>query len=142
MKRKRSASALACPGGFEPSTYCLEGSCSIRLSSGHRYRPSDWAGGLFGAGDGNRTHAASLEGWNSTIEQHPRIFCSTIISQVLAVVKRFFAKKPPNFRKNFEKSQNFFQFALPFLKNLCYNSRRPPSGDPARPVKTISVKGH
>ena len=26
-----------------------------------------------GAGDGNRTHAASLEGWNSTIEQHPRI---------------------------------------------------------------------
>ena len=28
---------------------------------------------LFGAGDGNRTHAASLEGWNSTIELHPRI---------------------------------------------------------------------
>ena len=26
----------------------------------------------FGAGDGNRTHAASLEGWNSTIELHPR----------------------------------------------------------------------
>ena len=25
----------------------------------------------FGAGDGNRTHAASLEGWNSTIELHP-----------------------------------------------------------------------
>ena len=25
-----------------------------------------------GAGDGNRTHAASLEGWNSTIELHPR----------------------------------------------------------------------
>ena len=24
-----------------------------------------------GAGDGNRTHAASLEGWNSTIELHP-----------------------------------------------------------------------
>ena len=26
----------------------------------------------FGAGDGNRTHVASLEGWNSTIELHPR----------------------------------------------------------------------
>ena len=26
----------------------------------------------FGAGDGNRTHAASLEGWNSTIELHPQ----------------------------------------------------------------------
>ena len=24
-----------------------------------------------GAGDGDRTHAASLEGWNSTIELHP-----------------------------------------------------------------------
>ena len=26
-----------------------------------------------GAGDGNRTHAASLEGWNSTIELHPQV---------------------------------------------------------------------
>ena len=26
----------------------------------------------FGAGDGNRTHVASLEGWNSTIELHPQ----------------------------------------------------------------------
>ena len=25
-----------------------------------------------GAGDGNRTHTASLEGWYSTIELHPR----------------------------------------------------------------------
>ena len=25
-----------------------------------------------GAGDGNRTHVASLEGWNSTIELHPQ----------------------------------------------------------------------
>ena len=24
-----------------------------------------------GAGDGNRTHVTSLEGWNSTIELHP-----------------------------------------------------------------------
>ena len=28
---------------------------------------------LLGAGDGNRTHVASLEGWNSTIELHPQI---------------------------------------------------------------------
>ena len=26
---------------------------------------------MIGAGDGNRTHVASLEGWNSTIELHP-----------------------------------------------------------------------
>ena len=26
-----------------------------------------------GAGDGNRTHATSLEGWNSTIELHPHL---------------------------------------------------------------------
>ena len=26
---------------------------------------------LYGAGDGNRTHATSLEGWDSTIELHP-----------------------------------------------------------------------
>ncbi len=26
-----------------------------------------------GAGDGNRTHTTSLEGWGSTIELHPRI---------------------------------------------------------------------
>ena len=26
-----------------------------------------------GAGDGNRTHVSSLEGWCSTIELHPRV---------------------------------------------------------------------
>ena len=34
----------------------------------HSIRPAN-----SGAGDGNRTHAASLEGWNSTIELHPHI---------------------------------------------------------------------
>ena len=47
--------------GLEPPTYCLEGSCSIQLS----YQ-------RIGAGDGNRTHTTSLEGWDSTIELHPR----------------------------------------------------------------------
>ncbi len=27
----------------------------------------------YGAGDGNRTHVISLEGWSSTIELHPRL---------------------------------------------------------------------
>ena len=47
-----------------------------------------------GASDGNRTHATSLEGWNSTIELHSHIFafvfCSTIISQGIQFVKCFF----------------------------------------------------
>ena len=51
---------------FELLTHCLEGSCSILLS----YRR------VHGAGDGNRTHAASLEGWNSTIELHPHVAVS------------------------------------------------------------------
>ena len=52
---------LASLEGFEPPTHGLEGRCSILLS----YRL------MFGAGDGNRTHATSLEGWGSTIELHP-----------------------------------------------------------------------
>ncbi len=44
---------LARQKGFEPLAYCLEGSCSIRLSY--------WR--VFGAGDGNRTRIPSLEGW-------------------------------------------------------------------------------
>ncbi len=59
---------LACPEGLEPPTYCLEGSCSILLSYGHISPTAN----RNGAGDGNRTHVASLEGWNSTIELHPQ----------------------------------------------------------------------
>ena len=50
----------ACLKGFEPPTHGVEGRCSIQLS----YR-------LMKAGDGNRTHVISLEGWSSTIELHP-----------------------------------------------------------------------
>ena len=33
-----------------------------------------------GAGDGNRTHATSLEGWNSTIELHPHQLATLRVS--------------------------------------------------------------
>ena len=49
--------------GLEPLTYCLEGSCSIQLSYGRKeIRPKR----RIGAGDGNRTHTTSLEGWDSS----------------------------------------------------------------------------
>ena len=36
-----------------------------------------------GAGDGNRTHVASLEGWSSTIELHPHLLYKNIINIVV-----------------------------------------------------------
>ena len=63
---------LAYPERFELPTYCLEGSCSIRLSYGYMQKN--------GASDGNRTHATSLEGWNSTIELHSQIIISFLPS--------------------------------------------------------------
>ncbi len=61
-----------------------------------------------GAGDGNRTHAASLEGWNSTIELHPHLRRTSpsyqqrlyIISLFKEIVKHFsplFSKKSKKF---------------------------------------------
>ena len=61
--------------GLEPLTYCLEGSCSIQLSY--------WR--ISGAGDGNRTHTTSLEGWGSTIELHPHFNGELYITIKLAV---------------------------------------------------------
>ena len=51
--------------GLEPLALCLEGRCSIRLSYRRMFHR--------GAGDGNRTHTTSLEGWGSTIELHPHV---------------------------------------------------------------------
>ena len=42
-----------------------------------------------GAGDGNRTRTASLEGWNSTIELHPQNQRLIIVSHGWVHVKRF-----------------------------------------------------
>ena len=71
------APAMARLKGLEPLAHCLEGSCSIHLSYrrvSRRPPPQGTParkGFRLGAGDGNRTHATSLEGWDSTIELHP-----------------------------------------------------------------------
>ncbi len=41
-----------------------------------------------GAGDGNRTHTTSLEGWDSTIELHPHFGTKAILSQDFLNVNR------------------------------------------------------
>ena len=59
-----------CSKGFEPPTHGLEGRCSIQLSYEHTTVMRIFHNK---AGDGNRTHVSSLEGWCSTIELHPHI---------------------------------------------------------------------
>ena len=60
-------------GGFEPSTYGLEGRCSIQLSYRLISLTTPKTNCFRKAGDGNRTHVSSLEGWCSTIELHPHV---------------------------------------------------------------------
>ena len=92
--------------GLEPAAHSLEGCCSIQLS----YRPIDRNGGhidrhYLGAGDGNRTHMISLEGWSSTTELHPQIgkrfltrklfqkTCLAILQQIEKIVHTLFEKR-------------------------------------------------
>ncbi len=54
---------------FPACVFCISGDACVdvlRLVS-----PFYFFGGASGAGDGNRTHVASLEGWSSTIELRP-----------------------------------------------------------------------
>ena len=36
---------------------------------------------FYGAGDGNRTHTTSLEGWSSTTKLHLHIFCYRLVTE-------------------------------------------------------------
>ena len=69
IHHRKAIKGLARLKGLEPLAHCLEGSCSIQLSYRRIYLPARQNG----AGDGNRTHASSLEGWRSTIEPHPHV---------------------------------------------------------------------
>ena len=42
-----------------------------------------------GAGDGNRTHVTSLEGWNSTLELHPLLLCCVLLSYFICPSQRY-----------------------------------------------------
>ena len=72
---------------------------------------------MLGAGDGNRTHAASLEGWNSTIELHPLVVRSQnyriIITQVTPFCQEQIEKKLCFFAKVIQLSylSAFFNIA-------------------------------
>ena len=57
----------------------------------------------YGAGDGNRTHAASLEGWNSTIELHPHNVVLWYNNTQHGDSQSFFAKKLAPISHNYQK---------------------------------------
>ena len=82
--------------GFEPLAYCLEGSCSIRLSY--------WR--VFGAGDGNRTRIPSLEGWCPGHCATPAFRAArsfppqqTVSLKIVAWICRFVKSSRPIFQK-------------------------------------------
>ena len=76
---------------------------------------------LVGAGDGNRTHAASLEGWNSTIELHSHTHvsqnCSTMIPRKVRFVNTFFKKNYKKIEKSKTQKKNA-KTGAEFVKSL------------------------
>ena len=73
-------------------------------------------GELYGAGDGNRTHAASLEGWNSTIELHPHLSHFDAVSTTL-VYNSTIRKNCQIIFATFLKIFRFFLFISIFKKS-------------------------
>ena len=61
------------------------------------------------AGDGNRTHITSLEGWNSTTELHPRIYFLSPFPVGFIIILY------PRINVN-----TFFEFFLFFLKKFLW----------------------
>ena len=119
---------------FELLTHGLEGRCSILLSYRRiLIRPPKKSG----AGDGNRTHAASLEGWNSTIELHPHmadygvvsttlVYNSTIKTNCQILFALFFKKLRKNFyyflftQKTDKKTVFFLYLQKPLFISLLF----------------------
>ena len=113
------------PGGFEPSTYGLEGRCSIQLSYRlliispfQRLLTTDFIGK---AGDGNRTHVSSLEGWCSTIELHPQSIGVTGFEPATSwsQTRRSSQAEPHPDNCHFPASPRL----LPVTQELLYNTR-------------------
>ncbi len=102
--------------GLEPPTYCLEGSCSIRMSY--------WRG--FGAGDENRTRIPSLEGWcpdHCATPARPVRYVSLLIITGFRVLVKDFRKFFPVRGKYPSGAAGYFPKAGGFT-----NSLHPPRG--------------
>ena len=88
--------------GIEPVTRGFSVLCS-----------TDWAIWAKKAGDGNRTHVFSLEGWHSTIELHPHITFNIFKARMVYYNMDGFLST--NFWKNFnhQKWKSKFYSSIP-----------------------------